>query len=191
MAFKFTETEIPGVLVIEPDVYRDSRGFFMETYKMSDFKRAGITGEFVQDNHSLSSRGILRGMHYQISPGEQGKLIRVASGSIFDVALDLRKNSETFGKFAAFRISSGDRRMIWIPPGLAHGFLSLEDGTEVLYKATTEYDPALERGILWSDPELNIPWPLKDPIVSGKDNKFPLFRNADLGNGGISTEVDD
>lgn len=180
MAFKFTSTNIPGVLTIEPNVHKDSRGFFMETYKMSEFNEAGIAYDFVQDNHSMSSKGVLRGLHYQLKPKEQGKLVRVVSGSIYDVALDIRKGSETYGKFFATTISAEDKRMMWIPPGLAHGFLSLEDSTEILYKTTAEYDSKLDRGILWNDPALKIPWPDKEPIISDKDKRHPTLREAEL-----------
>ena len=181
MAFKFTGTEIPGIVVIEPVVYRDSRGFFMETYKASEFSGAGISYEFVQDNHSMSDRGVLRGLHYQIEPAQQGKLIRVVSGSIFDVALDIRRGSPTFGRYLAFRLTAEEKKMVWIPPGFAHGFLSLEDGTELLYKATSEYNASLERGILWNDPDLKIDWPSNNPIVSEKDSEHPRLKDADLG----------
>jgi len=163
-------TAIPDVLVIEPKVFGDQRGFFLESYNRRALEReAGIKLEFVQDNHSGSAKGVLRGLHYQVRQ-TQGKLVRVIAGAIFDVAVDIRRNSPTFGKWASVELSADNRRMVWIPPGFAHGFLSLSDGTEVLYKATDYYAPEHERCLLWNDADIAIDWPLHGaPLVSEKD----------------------
>jgi dTDP-4-dehydrorhamnose 3,5-epimerase len=177
--FKSRTLEIPDVIVVEPAVFSDNRGFFAETYKASDFRNMGIPDSFVQDNHSLSAKGVLRGIHYQLHPKSQGKLVRVVRGAVYDVALDMRKGSPYYGKWVAVVLSEDNRHMLWVPPGFGHGFQALQDGAEVLYKTTEEYDPSLDRGLLWCDSELAIPWPLKDAILSPKDAGLPAFRKAE------------
>ncbi len=179
MPFNFKSLDIPDVILIEPFIFRDERGAFAETYKLSDFKKIGIWHNFVQDNYSVSMKWALRGLHYQIKPVAQGKLVRVLRGGIFDVALDIRKGSPYFGKWVGIELSEDNRYMLWIPPGFAHGFVSLHDNTEVLYKATEEYAPEFERGIIWNDPEIGIEWPVKNPILSQKDANFPSLIDAD------------
>lgn len=172
-----TQTPLAGVLLIEPQFFRDSRGFFVESYNKKDFHDAGITEEFVQDNHSKSQKGVLRGLHFQ-SPHAQGKLVRVLKGSIYDVVVDIRVGSPTYGRIFAVTLSENDPAMLYVPVGFAHGFLVLEDNTEVMYKVTDLYYPEGDAGLLWNDPDLNIPWPLdqvgiKKPILSEKDTKHP------------------
>ncbi|MBB3102594.1 dTDP-4-dehydrorhamnose 3,5-epimerase [Azomonas macrocytogenes] len=164
------ETSIPDVLIIEPKVFGDERGFFYESFNAARFTEAtGIRRDFVQDNHSKSQRGVLRGLHYQISQ-PQGKLVRVVAGEVFDVAVDLRKTSPTFGRWAGVHLSAQNHRQLWIPEGFAHGFLVLSETAEFLYKTTDYYAPAHERALLWSDPELGIEWPLQEaPQLSQKD----------------------
>jgi len=173
----FVSTAIPDVFIIEPRVFGDHRGFFMETYQKERFLAAGIDVEFVQDNHSRSSMGVLRGLHYQ-NPNAQGKLVRTLSGSIFDVALDVRKGSPTFGKWVGVELSAENKRQLWVPPGLAHGFGVISETAEVAYKCTTYYDPASEKGILWNDPDVGIAWPLSSPTLSEKDANAPRLRDA-------------
>ena len=178
---QFIATEIPGVLLIEPKIFGDERGFFLESYQKQHFVEAGILFDFVQDNHSKSEQGVLRGLHYQIQQ-PQGKLVRVIAGEIFDVAVDIRKNSSTFGKWIGDYLSSENRKMLWVPPGFAHGFLVTSTIAEVLYKTTDYYAPEWERTIVWKDPTLNILWPLKEkaPILSAKDKAGVLFNQAEL-----------
>jgi len=174
---KVTPTNIPDVLVIEPRVFGDERGFFFESYNRRSFREAtGVDFEFVQDNHSRSARGVLRGLHYQLEPWEQGKLLRVIAGEIFDVAVDLRKGSKTYGHWAGVVLSMENRRQLWIPPGFAHGFLTLSEVAEVLYKATDYYAPEHERCIVWDDPTIAIDWPLTGlPVLSEKDRLGMAF----------------
>ncbi|NLG98079.1 MAG: dTDP-4-dehydrorhamnose 3,5-epimerase [Chloroflexi bacterium] len=179
---KFTPTEIPDVVLIEPRVFSDSRGFFMETYQARLFAEAGIQANFVQDNQSGSQKGTLRGLHYQIRH-TQGKLLRVLVGSVFDVAVDLRRSSPTFGKWVGKYLSAEDKRQLWIPPGFAHGFYVLSDWAEIAYKVTDFYAPEWERTLLWNDPRLAIDWPLicgQQPVLSAKDEQGVLFENAEL-----------
>ena len=166
-----TTTELAGVLLLKPQLLGDERGFFMESYNRRRFAEAtGVDQDFVQDNHSRSSGGVLRGLHYQVPPVAQGKLVRVVAGEIFDVAVDIRRSSPTFGRWVGVRLSAENRRQLWIPQGFEHGFLTLSDSAEVLYKTTDYYDPACERSISWSDPDIAIDWPAQsDPTVSGKD----------------------
>ncbi|MEN3039645.1 MAG: dTDP-4-dehydrorhamnose 3,5-epimerase [Candidatus Kryptonium sp.] len=178
MPFEFKRLEIPDLYLVIPRVFGDNRGFFMETYKKSDFLEVGIRCDFFQDNHSFSKREVLRGLHYQLHPKAQGKLVRCLRGKIWDVAVDIRKGSPTYGKWVAVELSSENKYALWIPPGFAHGFVALEDA-EVLYKTTEEYCPELDRGIIWNDPDLNISWPIAKPIISEKDSKLPLFREAE------------
>jgi dTDP-4-dehydrorhamnose 3,5-epimerase len=163
-------TAIPEVLLLEPRVFGDERGFFFESYNRAAFRDAtGLDISFVQDNHSRSARGVLRGLHYQVTQ-QQGKLLRVVVGEIFDVAVDLRRASPTFGRWVGVRLSAANKCQLWIPPGFAHGFLALEDGTELLYKASDYYAPAHERCIVWNDPQIGIDWPRAGPpILSPKD----------------------
>ncbi len=173
------ETTLPGVLLLEPRVFRDARGFFLESYNQAAMAEIGIASPFVQDNHSSSVRNTLRGLHYQ-SCHPQGKLIRVVAGKIFDVAVDLRRSSATFGKWFKTELNSDDNRLIWIPPGMAHGFSVLSDVAHVLYKSTDFYFPECERTIAWNDPDLAIDWRLQaDPIISAKDTQGVPFRTAD------------
>jgi dTDP-4-dehydrorhamnose 3,5-epimerase len=168
---RFTPLEIADVILIEPDVVEDERGFFMESYQKERFAAAGITADFVQDNHSSSTRGVLRGLHYQIRQ-PQGKLVRAAVGEVFDVAVDLRRGSATFGRSASSVLSADNKKQLWIPPGFAHGVYVISDRAELLYKATDYYSPEWERTLLWNDLALSIRWPLVDnrpPILSKKD----------------------
>ncbi|EIQ5510185.1 dTDP-4-dehydrorhamnose 3,5-epimerase, partial [Salmonella enterica] len=153
--------EIPDVLIFEPKVFSDERGFFMESFNQKVFEEAvGRKIEFVQDNHSKSTKGVLRGLHYQVEPYAQGKLVRCIAGEVFDVAVDIRKDSETFGKWVGVNISSENKRQLWIPEGFAHGFLVLSDSADFLYKTSNYYSPIHERGIVWNDPTININWPI-------------------------------
>ena len=180
---KVTPTAIPDVLIIEPKVFGDARGFFFESYNRQAFKAAtGLDVDFVQDNHSRSSKGVLRGLHYQLPPKAQGKLVRVVQGEVFDVAVDLRKSSPTFGHWVGDILSADNKKQLWIPPGFAHGFLTLSDTAEFLYKTTDYYTPEQERCIRWDDSTLGIEWPLQDaPLVSVKAvegnefSKTPIF----------------
>ena len=169
---KKVETGIPGVWMIQPDVYRDARGFFLESYHKERFSEIGITDRFVQDNHSCSSQGVLRGLHYQVQR-PQAKLCRVVEGSVLDVAVDIRSGSPTFGKFVTVVLSDEQQNEIYIPPGFAHGFIVLSGRAQFLYKCTEFYDPKDEAGIAWNDPDLRISWGIPDPIVSEKDRKNP------------------
>jgi dTDP-4-dehydrorhamnose 3,5-epimerase len=167
---KVISAEIPDVLILEPKVFGDARGFFLESYNKRAFGEAtGLDVEFVQDNHSSSKRSVLRGLHYQIRKA-QGKLVRVTAGEVFDVAVDLRRSSPTFGRSVTFNLDAASRRMAWIPPGFAHGFLVLSEEVEFLYKTTDYYAPEHERTLLWNDPQLGIRWPLQgEPILADKD----------------------
>ncbi len=179
---KFFPTRIPEVVVIEPQLFGDHRGFFMETWQQRAFAEAGIDQTFVQDNHSRSSQGILRGLHYQIQQ-PQGKLVRVISGEVFDVAVDIRQGSPTFGQWVGERLSAVNRLMLWVPPGFAHGFYVISPEAEFLYKCTDFYAPAHERAILWNDPDLAIAWPLVGgaaPVLSAKDAAAVPFRDAEV-----------
>jgi dTDP-4-dehydrorhamnose 3,5-epimerase len=176
---KVTETNLPGLLILEPKVFSDARGFFLESYNERTMADAGIHERFVQDNHSFSIRNVVRGLHYQVRP--QGKLVRVAVGEILDVAVDLRRSSPTFGKWSGLNLSEANKRMLWIPPGCAHGFRVLSENAHVLYKATDFYDPEGERTIAWNDPELKIDWQLAHaPIISAKDSLGVSFREAEV-----------
>jgi dTDP-4-dehydrorhamnose 3,5-epimerase len=163
-------TGVPDVVVLEPKVFGDDRGFFMESWNAKTFEKAGINATFVQDNHSRSAKGVLRGLHYQVEHA-QGKLIRVIRGVVFDVAVDLRRSSPCFGKWVGVGLSAENKKMLWIPPGFAHGFLSLEEGSEFLYKCTDYYTPSAERSIIWNDKAIGIDWPLSGmtPQLSSKD----------------------
>jgi len=170
LSMKVTTTPLSGVLLLEPRVFRDDRGFFLESYNETALSELGIRGPFVQDNHSYSRKNVLRGLHYQVEPHPQGKLVRVIGGEIFDVAVDLRRGSPTFGKWHGARLSGENFKMLWIPTGFAHGFHVLSDSAHVLYKATDFYHPECERTLAWNDPDLAIDWDLNgEPIVSAKD----------------------
>lgn len=178
MAFEFVRLEIPEVILIKPKIFADERGFFMEFYKQSEFTEAGINLTFVQDNHSRSRKGVLRGLHYQLHPKAQGKLVRCMRGKIWDVAVDIRRGSPTYAKWVSVELSEDNKYMLWIPPGFAHGFIALED-SDMMYKCTAEYDPNLDRGIIWNDPTIGIKWPLNEPILSGKDSRLPTLNEAE------------
>ena len=176
---RVSPTSLPDVLMIEPRVFEDARGFFFESYQRRAFLEAGIDAEFVQDNHSRSMRGVLRGLHYQIGHA-QGKLVRVIAGEVFDVAVDLRRSSPTFGRHVAANLSAANRRMLYIPPGFAHGFLVLSDAAEFLYKTTDYWYPAHERTLRWNDPALRIEWPLDiAPTLAPKDAAGALLQDAE------------
>ena len=169
-----SKTPIDGLLIVEPKKFADPRGMFYEVYSKSRYEQYGIPS-FVQDNHSVSKRGVLRGLHYQTNPG-QGKLVRVTRGEVFDVAVDIRKQSPTYGKWWGLSLSETNNLQLYIPIGFAHGFCVLSESAEVLYKCSDYYSPENERGILWSDPDLAIDWPVKEPILSEKDAVYPRFR---------------
>ncbi len=174
------QTALAEVLVLTPRAFRDERGFFTESYNKRAFAEAvGSDVEFVQDNHSRSARGVLRGLHYQLSPAAQGKLVRVATGAIFDVAVDMRHSSPTFGRWTGVELSEENHRQLWIPEGFAHGFLTLSETVDVLYKTTAYYSPADEGSLVWDDPEVGIEWPLTmDPLLSDKDRAAPRLGEA-------------
>ena len=174
-------TEIPGVLIIEPKVFGDQRGFFFESFSRRLFaEKTGVDADFVQDNHSRSARNVLRGLHYQIQHA-QGKLVRVCAGEVFDVVVDIRKSSATFGRHAAFTLSAESKHMVWVPPGFAHGFLVLSDYAEFLYKTTDYWFPEFERTLAWNDPDLGISWPLlNEPLLSAKDKVGARLKNAEV-----------
>lgn len=179
-AMNVTETPLPGVLVLEPKTFRDDRGYFLESFNERTMAESGIVDRFVQDNHSYSTRHVLRGLHYQVRC-PQGKLIRVISGEIFDVAVDLRRGSPTFGKWHGLNLSEDNKHMLWIPQGLAHGFLVMSENAHVLYKATDFYAPQFERTLAWNDSDLGIDWPIDaTPIVSAKDGRGSLLREAEI-----------
>src|SRR5512141_1604062 len=175
---KVHSTSISGALVLEPKVFEDDRGFFLESYSERTFADLGITEKFVQDNHSCSKRGVLRGLHYQVEKA-QGKLVRVVSGEVLDVLVDLRRSSPTFGRWHSVKLSGLNRLLLWIPAGLAHGFHVLSEHAHVLYKATEFYYPELERTVLWNDPELAIQWDADDPLLSAKDQRGTRFCDAE------------
>lgn len=180
MPYTVTQTELPGVLVLEPKIFADARGFFFESYNARAFEQAtGLKPDFVQDNHSRSVRGVLRGLHYQIQHA-QGKLVRVVAGEVFDVAVDLRRSSPTFGKWAGVVLSASNQKQFWIPPGFAHGFYVLSETAEFLYKATDYYHPEFERSVLWSDPTVGIDWGLTgQPILAEKDQHGRLLADGE------------
>ena len=177
MPFEFKKLEIPDVILIKPKVFEDERGFFMETYIKEDFdEKAGINGEFIQDNHSKSKRGVLRGLHFQKEPYAQAKIVRCIRGAIYDVAVDLRKNSPTFGNYVGINLSEDNMYQLYIPGGCAHGFLVVSDAAEVIYKVDNSYAPDFEGGLRWNDPDVAIPWPNKNPILSSKDQQLSTLR---------------
>lgn len=176
MPFEFEKQKIEDVILVKPKIFGDNRGFFMETYKKSEFFANGIVDEFVQDNHSKSSKGVLRGLHYQAKPHGQAKLVRCTKGKIFDVAVDIRLNSKTYGQYVKVELSEDNKYMLYIPNGFAHGFVALTDEVELIYKTGGEYAPNADRGILWSDKDINIDWGIDFcPILSEKDKAQPNF----------------
>jgi len=179
MPFKFRRLEIPGVILIEVQAARDDRGYFMETYKGSVFAANNIPTAFVQDNHSHSVRGVLRGLHYQKPPRAQGKLVMALRGEIFDVAVDIRRSSSTYGKWVGQVLSSDNSYMLYIPVGFAHGFCVLSEEADVIYKVTEEYAPECDRGLRWNDLDIGIQWPIAQPLLSPKDARLPLLKEAD------------
>ena len=179
MPFTFKKLDIPDVILIEAKSFSDDRGFFLENYKESTFFSNGIDTKFVQDNFSHSIRGVLRGLHYQKNPKAQAKLISVLNGEIFDVAVDIRKGSPTFGKWIGEILSDFNHRLLYIPEGFAHGFCVLSNKADVLYKVNNEYSPENEKGVIWSDPKINISWQISNPILHQKDQQLPTLENAD------------
>jgi dTDP-4-dehydrorhamnose 3,5-epimerase len=180
MPFRFQRLDIPDVILIEPRTFEDQRGFFMETYKRSDFAANGITGEFVQSNYSHSIRGTLRGLHCQKPPRAQGKLVMALRGEVFDVAVDIRQGSPTYGQWVSAILSDENFHMLYIPVGFAHGFCVLSEEADLIYLVTAEYAPELDSGILWNDPAIGIHWPIAEPMLSPKDAQLPLLQDADL-----------
>ena len=179
MPFTFKKSSIPDVLIIEPKTYPDERGEFLELFKQSIFEQNGINTKFVQDNISVSKHGVLRGLHFQKPPKSQAKLISVLKGEIFDVAVDIRENSPTYGQWIGEILSENNHKLLFIPEGFAHGFCTLRENTIVMYKVSNEYSSELERSIIWNDPEINISWPIKNPILSEKDSKATILKNVD------------
>ena len=180
MRFIFRKTRIPGLVVVKPEVRRDARGCASENYKYSEFSKAGIREVFVQENRSVSSKGVLRGLHFQRAPHAQAKLVRCGAGRVYDVAVDLRPGSRTFGRSYGLELTPENGLQLFIPAGFAHGFLALESGSEVLYKCSREYAPDFDAGVRWDDPDLAVKWPAKRPLLSEKDKGLPLLRDARL-----------
>ena len=179
MPFTFKKLEIPEVILIEAKAFSDDRGFFMESYQEYNFAENGINDKFIQDNFSHSTKGVLRGLHYQKNPKAQAKLVTALRGEIFDVGVDIRKGSPTYGKWVGEILSEQNHRLLLVPEGFAHGFLVLSDEADVLYKVNEGYSPENERGILWNDPDVGIKWPMKNPLVKDVDAKQPLLKDAD------------
>ncbi|MDE1817910.1 MAG: dTDP-4-dehydrorhamnose 3,5-epimerase [Thaumarchaeota archaeon] len=179
MPFKFKRLEISDIMLVEAQAFSDERGFFLEGFKESVFSTNGVKSKFVQDNYSHSIKGVLRGLHYQKDPKAQAKLVIVTRGEIFDVAVDIRKGSPTYGKWIAQILSDQNHKLLYVPEGFAHGFCVLSDTADVLYKVSSEYSPEHERGILWNDPNMSIKWPLDKPIIIQKDLQLPTLQNAD------------
>ena len=179
MPFSFKKLNIPDVILIEAKAFPDDRGFFMESFKESEFIKNGIDTKFVQDNYSHSTKAALRGLHYQKDPKAQAKLVTAIKGEIFDVAVDIRKNSPTYGKWVGEILSEQNHHLLYIPEGFAHGFCVLSDEADVIYKVNNEYSPENDRGILWNDPDVNVKWPMENPLLSEKDEKQPLLKDAD------------
>ena len=180
MAFEFIAQALPDVVLVQPQVFGDTRGGFLETYKQSEFEAAGIRERFVQDNHSISSRGVLRGVHYQLPPRAQGKLVWVTQGAVWDVCVDLRRESDSFGQWCGADLTGENHAMLYVPPGFGHGFVVLSEIAHFQYKCTQEYAPSSERGIRWDDPDLAIDWPLRDVTVSEKDASLPWLAEAEV-----------
>jgi len=178
MPFRFQRLAIPDVILVEPRTFGDERGFFMETYKRSEFASHGIPGEFVQDNLSHSTQGVLRGLHYQRPPAAQGKLVMALRGEVFDVAVDIRRGSPTYRHWVGVTLSEKNHRMLYIPEGFAHGFCVLSEAADFAYKVTAEYAPELDAGIRWDDPSIRVKWPISDPHLSPRDARLPLLQDA-------------
>jgi len=178
MPFEFSDTEIRGLKLIKPEVFEDERGLFMETYKRAAFEEAGIDVEFIQDNHSKSTANVLRGLHYQKGDAAQAKLVRCSEGVIFDVVVDLRTEHSTFGESWSTILSEHNKRMLYVPRGFAHGFLTLSETAKVGYKVDNDYQPDREGGIIWDDPTLDINWPIESPVLSEKDTNWPTFETS-------------
>ena len=172
---KVIETKLPGVLIIEPKVFGDARGFFKETFQSQRYRDAGIEYDFVQDNHSRSQKGVLRGLHFQIAK-PQGKLVSCSQGAVFDVAVDVNPESVTFGQYVGIELTEDNHRQFWVPPGYAHGFCVLTDTADFQYKCTDYYDPSVEGGLIWNDPDVAIEWPIDQPLLSDKDSKLPTLK---------------
>ncbi|MGO9377452.1 MAG: dTDP-4-dehydrorhamnose 3,5-epimerase [Dissulfurispiraceae bacterium] len=187
--FEFTRLAIPDIILVKPRLFTDDRGSFLETYKYAEFAKAGICEAFVQDNQSKSSARVLRGLHYQKNPFAQGKLVRCLKGAIYDVGVDIRKGSPFYGKWVGVELSEENNLIIYVPQGFAHGFIVLTESAEIAYKCTKEYSPEHDRGIIWKDPDIAIEWPMREPVLSGKDVHHPGLKEADNnfiydGNGG-------
>jgi len=178
MRFEFERLPLDGLVLIKPKAFFDGRGYFMESYRESDFFAAGINNRFVQDNHSFSVKNVLRGLHFQLNPRAQGKLVRVVQGAVWDVAVDLRRQSPTFAKWEGYELTGENRHMLYIPPGFAHGFLVTSNSALFAYKCTRSYDPTAEGGVLWNDPDVGIEWPNLAPVLYKRDRCFP--RLADI-----------
>lgn len=179
MPFAFKKTDIPDVVLVEPKIFPDDRGFFAELFKASDFQANGIKEQFVQVNHSRSQKHVLRGLHYQLNPHAQSKLVTVVRGEIFDVAVDIRQGSPSFGHWVGLNLSEDNKRMLYIPCGFAHGFCALSETVEILYYCSTEYAPAAERNIIWNDPDVRVAWPTESPLLSPKDAAGKPLREAE------------
>lgn len=179
MPFNFKRLEIPDVILVEARAFPDERGFFMESFKESAFAENGIKTKFVQDNYSHSIKGVLRGLHYQKDPKAQAKLVMAITGEIFDIAVDVRKGSPTYGKWVSEILSEQNHKLLYVPKGFAHGFIALSNEADVVYKVDAEYSPEHERGILWNDPDVGIKWPIEKPIMIKKDLELPILKNAD------------
>ena len=176
MPFEFEKLGIPDIILIKPSVFKDERGFFMEVYKKPDFEEANIKTEFIQDNHSFSKKNVLRGLHFQREPYAQAKLVRCIVGEIYDVAVDLRRKSSSFGKYIAVRLSGENNYILYVPRGFAHGFQVLSEYAHVIYKVDNLYAPKYESGLIWNDPDINIKWPTENPLISEKDKKWSTLK---------------
>lgn len=178
MSFSFKKLKIQDLILIEPKIYSDDRGYFLEIYKETDFVDNGISETFIQDNHSFSLKNVIRGLHYQLPPKDQGKLVTVIKGAIFDVAVDIRQHSNTYKQWVSVILSDENASVFYIPSGFAHGFLALTNKVHVVYKCTEEYSVEHEFGVIWNDPDINVLWPIKNPIISKKDSELPLLKNS-------------
>lgn len=185
MPASFEKGPLAGLVIVRPRVFTDERGYFLESYKHSEYRAGGIADAFIQDNHSRSERGVVRGLHYQLPPRAQGKLVSVVKGRALDVAVDIRTASPTFGKYFSIELDDVDCAMLYLPPGFAHGFAALSEEVHLVYKCTAEYDPAAEAGIRWDDPEIGVAWPVEHPIVSARDASLPFLADARLFDGTV------
>ena len=179
MPFNFTKLDIKDVVLVEPKVFSDGRGYFLETFKKSDFTKEGLEADFVQDNYSYSEKGVLRGLHWQNHPQAQAKLVQCVQGEIFDVAVDVRQGSPTYGQWVSETLSEENKKMLYIPIGFAHGFCVISDTAKIIYKCTDEYAPDLERGVIWNDPDIGVEWPTKDPSLSERDQQNVRLKDID------------